>query len=165
MHLLEDFSPGLFIMQAVILLVLIFLMVKFAWKPILGALDAREQGIQDALDAADNAKKEMENLQADNDRLLKEARAEREALLKDAREMKDKIIGDAKAEAEAQASKMISQAQASIENEKKVAISELKSHVASLSIEIAEKVVKDELSSKDKQVQLVESMLNEVALN
>lgn len=165
MQLLEDFSPGLFIMQAVILLVLIFLMVKFAWKPILGALDAREQGIQDALDAADNAKKEMENLQADNDRLLKEARAEREALLKDAREMKDKIIGDAKAEAEAQASKMISQAQASIENEKKVAISELKSHVASLSIEIAEKVVKDELSSKDKQVQLVESMLNEVALN
>lgn len=165
MHLLEDFSPGLFIMQAFILLVLLFLMVKFAWKPILSSLDAREQGIQDALDAADNAKKEMENLQADNDRLLKEARAEREALLKDAREIKDKMIGDAKSEAETQASKMISQAQASIENEKKVAISELKSYVASLSIDIAEKVIKEELSSKDKQAQLVESMLNEVALN
>jgi len=163
--LLNDFSVGLFVMQAIILLIIIFLMIKFAWKPILNALDERESGIEDALKAAENAKLELENLQADNDKLLKEARAEREAMLKDAREMKTKIIEDAKAEASETASKLVTQAQASIESEKKAAIADLKSQVANLSIEIAEKVVREELSNKDKQVKLVESMLGEATLN
>jgi F-type H+-transporting ATPase subunit b len=163
--LLNDFSPGLFIVQTILLLGLIFLMVKFAWKPILNSLNEREEGIQGALDAAENAKKEMENLQADNEKLLKEARAEREAMLKEARDMKNKMIEDAKEEAKQEASKLVAAAQASIETEKKAAIAELKSQVANLSIDIAEKVVREELSNKDKQVKLVESMLGEATLN
>jgi F-type H+-transporting ATPase subunit b len=164
-QLLNDFSPGLFIVQTILFLLLIFLMVKFAWKPILNSLNDREEGIKTALDAAENAKKEMENLSADNERLLKEARIEREALLKEAREMKDKIISDATNEAQDKAGKMIEQAQAAIETEKKAAMAELKSHVAGLSIEIAEKVVREELSNKDKQLKLVEEMLGETKLN
>lgn len=163
--LLNDFSPGLFIMQTVIFLVLIFIMVKFAWKPIMNSLNDREEGIQNALDAAENAKLEMQNLQADNEKLLKEARAEREAMLKDARDMKNKMVEDAKGEAQAEASKLIAQAQASIESEKKAAIADLKSQVANLSIEIAEKVVKDELSNKGKQEKLVASLLGDATLN
>lgn len=164
-QLLNDFSPGLFIVQTILFLLLIFLMVKFAWKPILNSLNDREEGIKTALDAAENAKKEMENLSADNERLLKEARIEREALLKEAREMKHKIISDATNEAQDKAGKMIEQAQAAIETEKKAAMAELKSHVAGLSIEIAEKVVREELSNKDKQLKLVEEMLGETKLN
>ena len=163
--LLNDFSPGLFAMQTVILLVLIFMLVKFAWKPILGSLNEREEGIQNALDAAENAKLEMQNLQADNEKLLKEARAERETMLKEARDMKNKMIEDAKTEASESASKLIAQAQASIESEKKAAIADLKSQVANLSVEIAEKVVRTELSNKDKQLQLVDTMLVEKTLN
>lgn len=163
--LLNDFSPGLFIMQTVIFLVLIFLMVKFAWKPIMNSLNDREEGIQNALDSAEKAKLEMQNLQADNQKLLKEARAEREAMLKDARDIKNKMLEDAKGEAQEEAAQIIAQAQASIEAEKKAAIAELKSQVANLSIEIAEKVVREELSNKDKQVKLVESMLGEATLN
>ena len=84
--LLNDFSPGLFIIQTVLFLALIALMVKFAWKPILNSLNEREEGIQNALDSAEEAKKEMQNLQADNQKLIKEARAERDAMMKDARE-------------------------------------------------------------------------------
>ena len=163
--LLNDFSPGLFVMQTVLLLGLIFLMVKFAWKPILNSLNEREEGIQGALDATEKAKVEMENLQADNDKLLKEARAEREAMLKEARELKNNMIETAKEEAQEQANKMISQAQEAIESEKKAAMAELKSHVAGISLGIAEKVLRQELSNKDKQIELVESMLGEAILN
>ena len=163
--LLDEFSIGLFFWQLVLFLALLFLLRKYAWKPILNAVNDREQGIKDALDSAEKARLEMENLQADNERILKEARAEREALLKEAREIKNKMISDAKEEAQVQANKMIEQAQATIETEKKAAIADLKTQVASLSIEIAEKVVREELSNKDKQMQLVESMLGEATLN
>jgi len=164
-QLLNDFSPGLFIMQTVIMIVLIFLMVKFAWKPILNSLNEREEGIQGALDAAVKAKLEMQNLNADNEKLLQEARAERESLLKEAREIKTKMISDAKEEAKSEANKMVAQAQAAIESEKKSAIAELKQQVADLSMEIAEKVVKHELSDREKQLQLVDQMLGEAKLN
>ncbi|SHG79332.1 F0F1 ATP synthase subunit B [Winogradskyella jejuensis] len=163
--LLNDFSPGLFVVSTILLLALIALMVKFAWKPILNSLNEREEGIQGALDAAENAKKEMENLQADNQKLLQEARLERETMLKEARELKAKMIADAEEEAQAQARKMIEQAQAAIDSEKKAAMAELKSHVAGLSIDIAEKVVRKELSSKNNQLELVEEMLGEATLN
>ncbi|ALJ05556.1 ATP F0F1 synthase subunit B [Pseudalgibacter alginicilyticus] len=164
-QLLNDFSPGLFFMQAIILLVLILLMRKFAWKPILDALQTREDGIQNALDSAEKAKLEMQNLQADNEKLLKEARAERDAMLKEARDIKNKTIEEAKGEAQEQANKIIEQAQAAIEGEKKAAMAELKNHVAGISLEIAEKVMRTELSNKDKQLQLVETMLSEKSLN
>ena len=127
--LLNDFSPGLFLVQTVLLLLLIFLMVKFAWKPILNSLNEREEGIQGALDAAENAKKEMQNLHADNEKLLKQARAERELMLKEAREIKEKMIADARGEAQEQANKMIVQAQESIRSEKHAALAELKNQV------------------------------------
>jgi len=163
--LLSDFSIGLFFWQSVLFIGLIFLLKKFAWKPILDSVNDREEGIKDALESAEKAKIEMQNLQADNQKLLKEARAEREAMLKDARDIKNKMIEDAKGEAREEAGKLIAQAQASIQSEKKAAIAELKNQVANLSIEIAEKVVREELSNKDKQVQLVESMLGEATLN
>ncbi|MFH4963769.1 F0F1 ATP synthase subunit B [Gaetbulibacter sp. M235] len=164
-ELFGGFSLGLFIWQAILFIALILLLKKFAWKPILDSVNDREEGIKNALDAAEKAKLEMQNLQADNQKLLKEARAERETMLKDARDMKNKMIEDAKDEAKSAAGKLIEQAQAAIETEKKAAIAELKAQVASLSIEIAEKVVREELSNKDKQVKLVESMLGEAKLN
>ncbi len=164
-QLLNDFSPGLFFMQAIILVILILLMRKFAWKPILTSLQDREDGIQGALDAAEAAKKEMQNLKADNERILNEARAQRDSMLKEAKELKENMITEAKEEAQAQADKIIVQAQATIASEKKAALAELKSNVAGLSVEIAEKVVRQELSNKDKQLELVESMLGEVTLN
>ena len=165
MSLLEDFSPGLFFMQALILVILLFLMIKFAWKPIMNALTEREEGIQNALDAAEEAKKEMQNLQADNDRLLKEARAERDAMLKEAREIKDKIVSEAKEEAKEEATKLIENAKVSIEQEKQAALAHVKHQVAELSIGIAETVLKKELASQDDQLKLVEGMLEEVTLN
>ncbi|SFU27403.1 F-type H+-transporting ATPase subunit b [Pustulibacterium marinum] len=164
-QLLNDFSPGLFIMQCVILLILIILLGKFAWKPIINSLDEREEGIKNALEAAKKAKEEMENLQADNEKMLAEARAERDGMLKEAREMKDKMIADAKEAASAQGAAMLEQAKTAIESEKKAAVTELKNQVAAISLEIAQKVVKTELSDKEKQMAQVEKMLDEVTLN
>ena len=156
---------GLVFWTLITFLVLLFILRKFAWKPILGAVSDREEGIKDALASAEKARQEMENLQADNERILQEARAEREAMLKDAREIREQTIAKAETEAQEKASKIIEKAQAAIENEKKAAMAELKSHVAGLSVEIAEKVVRKELSNKDKQLNLVEEMLGEATLN
>ena len=156
---------GLIFWTSITFLVLLFILKKFAWKPILGAVSEREKGIKDALASAVEARKEMENLQADNERILKEARAEREAMLKDDREFKNKMIDDAKKDAKIEANKLITQAQAAIEAEKKAAIADLKSQVAQISISIAEKVVCEELSNTEKQEKLVESMLDNATLN
>ncbi len=163
--LINDFSYGLFFWQAIILIILIALLAKFAWKPILAALSAREEGISNALMAAENAKKDIQNLKADNEKLLAEARAERDTMLKEAREIKEKMIADAKHEAEEQGSKMIAQAKATIESEKNAAMAELKSHVSTLSVEIAEKLLKEELANKEAQSKLVEKMLGDAKLN
>ena len=163
--LLEDFSLGLFVWQTVLFLGLLFLLKKYAWGPILSAVNEREAGIKDALNLAEKAKMEMENLQADNQKLLREARAEREAMLKEARELKNHMIESAKTEAKEEANKLVAQAQAAIESEKKAAIADLKSVVAELSISIAEAVVREELSDKSKQEKLVVSMLENATLN
>ncbi len=163
--LLEEFSIGLFVWQTLIFVGLIYLLKKVAWKPILNAVNEREEGIRSALQSAEEARKEMQNLQADNERILKEARGEREQLLKEAREMKQRMIDDAKEEAQAQASKIIAQAQLAIQSEKQAAVADLKNQVASLSIEIAEKVVGQELSEKDKQLKVVEGLLKDVTLS
>ncbi|MCF4100673.1 F0F1 ATP synthase subunit B [Gillisia sp. M10.2A] len=155
---------GLFFWQTIVFLVLIFLMAKFAWKPILGAVKNREDSINDALASAENARKEMQNLQADNDKLLKQARAERDAILKEARELKEKVVSEATGEAQEKADKIVAQAQAIIQNEKNAAMADIKNQVAALSIQIAEKVVREELSNKDRQQKLVEDMLADVTL-
>ena len=163
--LINDFSYGLFFWQTIILVILIVLLAKFAWKPILTALAAREEGISNALLAAENAKKDMQNLKADNEKLLAEARAERDLMMKEAREIKEKMIADAKSEAQAQGEKMIESAKATIESEKNAAMAELKNQVSSLSLEIAETLLKGELSNKEAQTKLVEKMLGDAKLN
>ena len=141
--LISEFSIGLFFWQTIIFILLIFLLKKYAWKPILDAVNEREEGIKNALLSAEKAKEEMASLQSDNEETLKKARAERDTLLKEAREIKQQLIDDAKNEAQSEAKKIISQAQETIQNEKKAAISDLKNQVATLSIDIAEKVLKE----------------------
>jgi F-type H+-transporting ATPase subunit b len=164
-ELLGQFSLGLFIMQTVLFLALVFLLKKFAWKPILDAVNEREEGIKNALLSAESAKKEMQNLKSDNEKLLAEARLERDSMMKEAREIKEKMINDAKTEAQTAGQKMIEQAKASIESEKNAALAELKAQVSTLSLDIAEKLLKDELSNKEAQTKLVEKMLGDVKLN
>ncbi len=156
---------GLFVWQTVVLLILLFVLAKFAWRPILGSIRKREESINEALDSAKKARLEMENLQADNEKLLQEAREERDAILKEARQIKEKMISDASEEADNKANAIIEKAQESIRTEKKAALAEIKAQVANLSIEIAEKVVKKELDNKQKQMELVDNMLNDVKLN
>ena len=163
--LVNDFSFGLFFWQSLIFIGLILLLKKFAWKPILDAVNDREEGIKNALLSAENARNEMKNLQSDNQRILQEARMERDAMLKDASEMKQKMIADSKTEAQAVGLKMIEQAKTAIEAEKNAAMAELKAQVSNLSIEIAEKLLKDELSNKATQEKLVEKMLGDAKLN
>ena len=164
-ELLGQFSFGLFIMQTVLFVGLILLLKKFAWKPILDAVNEREEGIKDALLSAENAKKEMMALKSDNQKLLDEARAERDTMIKEATAIKEKMIADAKSEAQTQGTKMIEQAKATIESEKNNAVAEIKNQVSSLSLEIAEKLLKEELSNKESQTKLVEKMLADVKLN
>lgn len=145
--------------------IIVFILKKYAWSPILGMLKEREDGIQNALDAAKKAKEEMASLQSNNERIISEAKAERDKLLKEAREMKDSIIAEAKAKAGKEGEKLMSAARESINNEKMAAITELKNQVAQLSVEIAEKILKEELSSQDKQKTLVKALLEDVNLN
>lgn len=156
---------GLFFWQTIVFLVLLFLMAKFAWKPILNSVRNREQSINDALASAENARKEMQNLKSDNEQLMKEARAERDAILREARELKEKVIADASEEAKVKADKIVADAKRSIELEKQSAMAELKNQVAELSVEIAEKIVRKELSSEKEQHQMIEKMLGDAKLN
>ncbi|GGZ60537.1 MULTISPECIES: F0F1 ATP synthase subunit B [Mesonia] len=156
---------GLIVWQTVVFVILVFLLAKFAWRPILGLIKERESSINDALDSAEKARLEMKNLQASNEKLIKKAREERDEMLKEARTIKEKMISEASTEAEEKASKILANAQETIIAEKQAALAEIKAQVASLSIEIAEKVVKKELDSKEDQMKLVDSMLDDVKLN
>ncbi len=163
--LIEEFSLGLFFWQSLLFIALVFLLWRYAWKPILNAVNDREEGIKNALAAAEEAKKEMQNVTADSEKLLQEARAEREIMLKEAREIKDKIVADAKELAEVEGDKLIKQAQATIESEKKAAVADLKNQVAELSVGIAEKIIKDQLANKNKQLKMVDDLLDDIKLD
>lgn len=156
---------GLIVWTTVSFLVLLFLLKKFAWKPILSAVNEREEGIRNSLKEADKARQEMHDLKSDNEKILKEARAERDTMVKEARELKDSIITEAKEEAKAQAQKEMNKVKTAIQNEKAKAITDIKNQMGELSISIAEKIVKNELSNKDKQLQLVDELLKDVTLN
>lgn len=162
--LISEFSIGLFFWQSIIFIGLLFLLKKYAWGPILSSVNERENSIKDALKAAKDARSEMENLQSDNQRILKEARAEKEALLKEARSIRSEIISTAKEEAKDEAQKILIQAQQAIQNEKRSTINELKDQVGSIALEIAEKVLRKELDSKDKQMDLVNEILKDTEL-
>ncbi len=158
-------SIGLIFWMTITFLVVFFLLKKMAWKPILKSLKDRESSIQNALDSAEKAKQEMAALQASNEAILMEARNERDKLLKEARETKDSIIGEAKAKAQIEADKIMQSTRDAIQGEKVAAMDEIKNQVAKLSIEIAEKIIRTELSSDEKQKALVNTMIDEVNLN
>ena len=156
---------GLVFWMIVSFSIIFFILKKFAWKPILTMLKEREDSITNALSAAKKAQEDISNLQQDNQRILNEAKAERDLLLKEAREMKETIINEAKLKATKEADAIISSARENIQNEKMAAITELKNQVATLSIQIAEKILKEELSSPDKQNALVKAFLEDTQLN
>lgn len=145
--------------------IILLILKKFAWKPILNMLHEREASIQNALDSAEKAKEEMKALQSNNEKILADARNERDQLLKDAREIREKMISEAKGIATKEGERMLTIARENIQNEKMAAITELKNQVATLSIEIAEKILKSELSSDEKQKTLVNTLLKDVNLN
>ena len=159
--LISEFSIGLFFWQSMIFIGLLFLLIKYAWGPILSAVNERETSIKVALASAEAARSEMEVLQSDNQRILKEARAEKEAMLKEAQSTRAELINTAKEEAQQEADKILTQAQEAIQNEKRAAISELKEQVGSIAMDIAEKVLQKELESKDKQVELIAQLLQD----
>lgn len=148
--------------QVILFVITLFLLTKYAWKPILNAVKEREKNINQALASAQEAKKEMAMLKSDNEKLLAQARAERDVILKEAKEAKDKIIAQAKEEAQKQGKIIIENAKEMIEAEKRTAIVDLKKEVASISLEIAQKVVKTELGNAQNQQRLIEQELEKV---
>lgn len=158
-------SIGLIFWMTISFIVLLIILGKYAWKPILKALENRENSIQKSLDEAKNAREAMAKLTSQNEQILKEARMEREAILKEAREIKDKIINDAKDAATAESNKIIQSAKETINAERISAINQIKSEVADLTVDIAKKVLQKELSSPEEQKKLIDSLVNQAKLN
>ena len=156
---------GLIFWTTISFAILYFILSKFAWKPILGAVNEREKSIKDALSAAEKAKEDMVNLKADNEKILNEAKLQRESLLKEAREIKSKIIADAEIQATEKANKLIDAAKTAIENEKSAAMKELQNTVVDLSFSIAEKLLTKELDNKEKQLENIQDILDKTKLN
>jgi len=167
MNPLDLVTPGigLIFWTSVVFILLVLILKKYAWKPILDAVEKRSNSIEQAINAADEAKASLEQLNEERAKIKKESLADRDALLKEANETKTQIISEAKSKAKEETDKILSDAREVIKNEKLAAITELKNQVAILSLEIAEKIVKDHLSSNDKQKALVDAMVKEVNLN
>ncbi|WP_028295490.1 F0F1 ATP synthase subunit B [Olivibacter sitiensis] len=156
---------GLLFWNTISFLILLFLLGKFAWKPVMKAIGERERSIEDALDAAEKAKAEMSRLTSENEQLLKKAREERDLILKEAKQIKDQMLKDAKDLAQKEGARLIENAKLEINNQKAIAISEVKDQVSTLSIAIARKILESELSDQVKQEVLVDKLLKEVKLN
>lgn len=158
-------GSGLIIWQAIIFLLLFVLLSKFAWKPIIGSLKEREESIQNALDTADKARAEMAKLTADNENLLKQAREERDKMLKEAREVANRLKDEAQSDAKKAADKIITDARAAINVEKEAALRDVRTQVAMFSLEVAEKLMKKNLSSDKEQKGLIEGYIKDLKLN
>ena len=156
---------GMIFWSTVFFLILLLILGRFAWPAILSAVRARNESIQRALESADRARKEMAELQADNDRIMAEAKAERDALMKEAKEVKDKIITEARDKASAEAAKLLATAKEAIQNEKEAAIDSMREQMAILSVDIAEKVLKQKLSDDKEQTKLVNRLVDDIDLN
>jgi F-type H+-transporting ATPase subunit b len=156
---------GLIFWSTLFFLILLFILGKFAWPAILTAVKARNESIRKALDAADKAKDEMAKLLANNEKILAEAKAERDALMKEARQIKDKLIADAKEKAAEEAKKLVKSAREAIQNEKTAAINDMKVQMASLSVDIAEQILRAKLDDSKAQKDLVTKLINEADLN
>ena len=158
-------SIGIVFWTTIAFLILLFLLRKFAWKPILTTVNQREQKISESLAAAEKAREEMEKLTATNEQLLQEAREERSKILAEAKQIKDKMINDAKDHAKAEADKIAEANRQEIENQKNAAIAELKDAAANLSLEIAEKVIRKELKEDKAQQAYVKELLTDIKTN
>jgi len=156
---------GLLFWMLVSFAIVFFILKKYAWKPILNMLYERENNIEQALKDAEKAREKMEKLHADNERILNEARAERERIFREAQEIKDKIIGEAREQAVREKDRIITDARTSIEAEKNMAIREIRNTAAELSVQIAEKLLRRELSHDQKQKDLIDNLIKEVPLN
>jgi len=158
-------GPGLIIWQLFVFLLLVILLGKLAWKPILGSLKEREESIQQALDSAERAKLEMAALKSDNEKLLRDAREERDKILRDARTAANRIHDQAQTDAKKNADKIIEDAKAIIQAEKNAALRDVKAQVAMFSLEIAEKLIKNNLKEDKAQKDLAETFIKELKLN
>lgn len=158
-------SIGLVFWTFIAFILLLILLRKFAWTPIMGAIHEREQSIDEALNKAELAKQEMARLTSQNQDLMQQARAERDEILKEAKTLKDGILNEAKKQAQVEGAKLIEKAKIEIENQKKAALAEVKDQVSSLSLEIAERVLRTQLDDKAKQETLVANLLKDVELN
>lgn len=158
-------SFGLLFWTLLAFLIVFFVLKKFAWKPILNALGERERSISESLESAKRMKAEMAQLKSENEELMARAREERTALLKEAKETKDRIINEAREQAKLEASKVITDAQQAIQAQKMAAITEVKNQVGKLVIEVTEKVLRKELSTKEAQEAHIKSLVNDVTLS
>jgi len=158
-------AMGTLIWSAVIFGMFFLILTKFAWKPILNAVKARDEMIRSSLESAEKAKEDMLKMQSDNEAILRKAREEREGILKEAREVRDKLIGEAKGKAAEEAEKLIEKARTGIESEKRKALSEIKEQVASLSVEIASRVLGEKLKQTEEQEKLIDNYLKEIDFN
>jgi F-type H+-transporting ATPase subunit b len=158
-------SVGTMVWASLAFIIVLILLKRLAWGPILSGLKEREESISRSLGEAEKARQEIAGLKSDNEKLLQEARNERDAILREAREMKDQIVAEARDQAKNDAEKLIAAAREAVNNEKLAAMAELKIHVASLSLDIAERVVRQSLSNDQNQKELVEKLLQETKLN
>ena len=163
--LINEFSFGLFFWHLLIFIGLIFLLKKYAWKPILDSINERDESIRDALSKAEIAKKEMEILKSDNEKIMKEAILERDKILKEGNNKKNEIISQAKEAAKKEAEKILKAAQVSIDLERKAAMKDLKDQIAIFSIDIAKKIVNKDLSKNSNQEDLINTYLDDINSN
>ncbi|MAU89455.1 MAG: F0F1 ATP synthase subunit B [Bacteroidota bacterium] len=163
--LINEFSFGLFFWHLLIFIGLIFLLKKYAWKPILDSINERDESIRDALSKAEIAKKEMEILKSDNEKIMKEAILERDKILKEGNNKKNEIISQAKEAAKKEAEKILKDAQVSIDLERKAAMKDLKDQIAIFSIDIAKKIVNKDLSKNSNQEDLINTYLDDINSN
>jgi F-type H+-transporting ATPase subunit b len=156
---------GLFFWTLLAFLAVFFILKKFAWKPILSALEERETGIADSIASAERLKAEMGQLQAENEKIMMEARAERSAILKEAKETGDSIINKAKEETKAVADRMIAEAQQQIQQQKMAALTEVKNEMGNLAVAVAEKVLRQQLATAESQNSYAQMLAEEIKMN
>lgn len=158
-------SFGLIFWTLLAFIIVFVILKKYAWKPILKALNEREKGIADSLETADRVRAEMAQLKSENEELLAQAREERAAMLKEARDIKDRIVNDAKEQAKTEASKIMAETQQAIEQQKMAAMTDVKNQVGKMVIEVAEKILRKELGNKEAQEAHIKDLVEEVKLN
>jgi len=158
-------NPGTIFWMVIIFGIVLFVLGKFAWRPILNLLKERESSIAEALRSADKAREEVAGLKADNEKIIRKARHEKEAILREAKEIGEKIVAEAKEKAQAETQKQIELARRQIESEKAAAINEVKKQVVNLSVSIAEKLIRKELAAKEEQENIVKGLLDDLTLN